>query len=91
MFEIHLQAKTGKSISLNKKFKEIFFAMLSLRPHPPPILICHGLYGGILQVSPVAYSYLVAKYQMSSGPYGPIFIQNTGIVLDNFYFFCDEF
>ena len=24
-------------------------------------------------MSPVAYSYLVAKYQMSSGPYGPIF------------------
>ena len=47
--------------------------MLSLQPHPPPTLICHGLYGGILQVSPVAYSYLVAKYQMSSGPYGPIF------------------
>ena len=45
-----------------------------LQPHPPPTLICHGLYGGILQVSPVAYSYLVAKYQMSSGPYGPIFI-----------------
>ena len=48
--------------------------MLSLQPHPPPTLICHGLYGGILQVSPVAYSYLVAKYQMSSGPYGPIFL-----------------
>ena len=47
--------------------------MLSLQPHPPPTLICHGLYGGILQVSPVVYSYLVAKYQMSSGPYGPIF------------------
>ena len=24
-------------------------------------------------MSPVAYSYLVAKYQRSSGPYGPIF------------------
>ena len=48
--------------------------MLSLQPHPTPTLICHGLYDGILQVSPVAYSYLVAKYQMSSGPYGPIFI-----------------
>ena len=24
-------------------------------------------------MSPVAYSYLVVKYQMSSGPYGPIF------------------
>ena len=48
--------------------------MLSLQPHPPPTLICDGLYGGILQVSPVAYSYLVAKYQMSSGPYGPIFL-----------------
>ena len=47
--------------------------MLSLQPHPPPTLICHGLYGGILQVSPVAYSNLVAKYQMRSGPYGPIF------------------
>ena len=47
--------------------------MLSLQPHPPPTLIFHGLYGGILQVSPVAYSYLVAKYQMSSGPYGTIF------------------
>ena len=47
--------------------------MLSLQPHPPPTLIFHGLYGGILQVSPVAYSYLVAKYQMSSGPYGPFF------------------
>ena len=46
--------------------------MLSLQPHPPPTLICHGLYGGILKVSPVAYSYLVAKYQMSSGLHGPI-------------------
>ena len=51
--------------------------MLSLQPHPPPTLICHGLYGDILQVSPVAYSYLVAKYQMSSGPYG------------HFFFLCD--
>ena len=48
--------------------------MLSLQPHPPSTLICHGLYDGILQVSPVTYSYLVAKYQMGSGPYGPIFI-----------------
>ena len=73
MLEIHLQAKTGKKHFFKQEIKEIFFAMLSLQPHPPPTLICHGLYGGILQVSPVAYSYLVAKYQMSSGPYGPIF------------------
>ena len=64
--------------------------MFSLQPHPPPTLIFHGLYGGILQVSPVAYSYLVAKYQMSSGPYGPIFDGSNSYQTKVMNHFCNQ-
>ena len=87
MLEIHLQAKIGKSITLNKKFKEIFFAKLCLQLHPPPTLICNGLYGGILQVPPVASHILLLNTKWAQVLMDLILMKYRGQTLA-FFGFC---
>ena len=63
---LKVNRKSKESVTSNQLVQKICYFKQEITS------ICHGIYDDILLVPPGAY--LVAQYQMSSGPHGPIFI-----------------